>query len=88
LRRRSKLSRGRTRRGLDRHALPLTPVWHVITPLAIDFDSTRNRADLFRDNPMSAGKIVLLDRIKWFPAPKSAKNTRGSSGIAVTMTRQ
>jgi hypothetical protein len=30
--------------------------------LRIDFDSGKTRADLFRDNPRFAGKLVLLDR--------------------------
>jgi hypothetical protein len=34
--------------------------------LRVDFDSGRTRADLFRDNPSFVGKLVLLDRIKWF----------------------
>jgi hypothetical protein len=37
--------------------------------LRIDFDSGKTRADLFRDNPRFAGKLVLLDRIKWFEGP-------------------
>jgi hypothetical protein len=34
--------------------------------LRVDFDSAKTRADLFRDCPWFAGKIVLLDRIVWF----------------------
>lgn len=69
--RRSKLSRGELGEAFVRRALSLTSIRHVIMVLAIDFDGTRNRTDLFRDNPMFAGKIDLLGRIKWFPAPKS-----------------
>jgi hypothetical protein len=49
-----------------RHALSLE-VRTVAMLLRIDFDSAKTRGDLFRDNPAFAGKIVLLDRIKWFP---------------------
>jgi hypothetical protein len=48
-----------------RHALRLKPRI-VAMLLRVDFDSAKTRADLFRDNPIFAGKIVLLDRIKWF----------------------
>jgi hypothetical protein len=34
--------------------------------LRVDFDSAKTRVGLFRDHGMFAGKIVLLDRIKWF----------------------
>jgi hypothetical protein len=61
---------GDDRRGLlacafIRHALRLE-VRIVAMLLRVDFDSGKTRADLFRDNPTFAGKIVLLDRIKWF----------------------
>lgn len=39
--------------------------------LRIDFDSAKTRVDLFRDNLRFAGKIVLLDRVKWFAGPSS-----------------
>jgi hypothetical protein len=35
--------------------------------LRVDFDSARTRTDLFRDCERFAGKIVLLDRVEWFP---------------------
>jgi hypothetical protein len=62
---------GDDRRGLlacafIRHALTLD-VDTVAMLLRADFDSGKTRVDLFRDNPTFAGKIVLLDRIKWFP---------------------
>ncbi len=47
------------------HALELTPM--VVMLLRIDFDSGKTRTSLFRDNPAFALKIVLLDRIAWFP---------------------
>jgi len=49
-----------------RHALSLD-VQIVAMLLRVDFDSAKTRVDLFRDNSIFAGKIVLLDRIKWFP---------------------
>ena len=49
-----------------RHALTLR-VNLVAMLLRVDFDSGKTRVDLFRDNPAFAGKVVLLDRIKWFP---------------------
>jgi hypothetical protein len=62
---------GDDRRGLlacafIRHALALE-VRIVAMLLRVDFDSGKTRADLFRDHPAFAGKITLLDRIKWFP---------------------
>jgi hypothetical protein len=53
------LSRGEFGEAFIHHALSLTPTRHVIVLLAIDFDSTKNCTDLFRDNPMFAGKICL-----------------------------
>jgi hypothetical protein len=41
----------------------------VCTLLRVDFDSAKTRVHLFRDCPRFAGKIVLLDRIKWFDGP-------------------
>lgn len=35
--------------------------------LTMKFDSGKTRTDLLRDNPRFAAKIVLLDRIQWFP---------------------
>jgi hypothetical protein len=39
--------------------------------LRVDFDSAVTRQHLFRHCPMFAGKIVLLNRIKWFIGPSS-----------------
>jgi hypothetical protein len=52
-----------------RHSLTLVPV--VAMLLRVDFDSGKTRKALFRDCPAFAGKIVLLDRIKWFDGPSS-----------------
>jgi hypothetical protein len=52
-----------------RHAFKLE-VERMILLLKVDFDSGKTRTDLFRDQLMFAGKIVLLDRIKWFEGPK------------------
>lgn len=35
--------------------------------LTAKFDSGKTRVDLFRDNPRFTAKIVLLDRVQWFP---------------------
>jgi hypothetical protein len=52
------------------HALELG-VPRISMLLRNDFDSAITRQHLFRNNPMFAGKIVLLNRIKWFAGPKS-----------------
>src|SRR5262249_38083763 len=52
------------------HALELG-VPYVAMLLRNDFDSAIGRQRLFRDNPMFAGKVVLLNRIKWFVGPSS-----------------
>ena len=49
-----------------RHSLSLE-VRVVAMLLRADFDSAKTRVDLFRDCPTFAGKVTLLDRIKWFP---------------------
>jgi hypothetical protein len=51
-----------------RHALKLD-VQTVAMLLRVDFDSGKTRVDLFRDCPAFNGKIVLLDRVKWFEGP-------------------
>jgi hypothetical protein len=51
-----------------RHALALD-VRTVAMLLRVDFDSAKTRADLFRDCRAFTGKIVLLNRIKWFEGP-------------------
>jgi len=52
------------------HALELG-VPSVAMLLRNDFDSAVGRQHLFRNNPMFAGKVVLLSRIKWFVGPSS-----------------
>jgi hypothetical protein len=56
-------------------ALELVP--HVAMLLRIDFDSAKTRVHLFRDHPDFAGKIILLNRVIWFPregAPGPSEN--------------
>jgi hypothetical protein len=53
-----------------RHALVLD-VRIVAMLLRVDFDSGKTRVDIFRDCPRFAGKITLLDRIKWFEGPSA-----------------
>ena len=50
------------------HALKL-PVPRIAMLLRNDFDSAFNRQHLFRWCPDFAGKVVLLNRIKWFEGP-------------------
>ena len=52
-----------------RHALTLR-VRTIAMLLRVDFDSGKTRAGLFRGIPTFAGKIILIDRIKWFPGKK------------------
>jgi hypothetical protein len=52
------------------HALELN-VPHIAMLLRVDFDSAVTRQHLFRDCPAFVGKIVLLNRIKWFEGPSS-----------------
>ena len=47
------------------HALALG-VPRIATLLRVDFDSAKSRQHLFRRCETFAGKVVLLDRIKWF----------------------
>ena len=47
------------------HALALAPF--VALLLRVDFDSGKTRTPLFRDCRAFARKVVLLDRIMWFP---------------------
>ena len=58
-------------RAFIRHALALE-IPLVAMLLKIDFDSARLRVDLFRDNASFAGKLVLIDRIEWFPGPSGS----------------
>lgn len=39
--------------------------------MTMKFDSGKTRTHLLRDNPRFAAKIVLLDRIQWFPGETS-----------------
>jgi hypothetical protein len=66
---------GQSRRGemavrFIEHALELN-IPHVAMLLRADFDSAIGRQHLFRDNPTFAGKVVLLNRIKWFVGASS-----------------
>jgi hypothetical protein len=47
------------------HAIDLAPLAAML--LRVDFDSGKTRTHLFRDCPMFSRKVVLLDRIMWFP---------------------
>lgn len=65
---------GSDRRGAEavkfiEHALTLVPRAAML--LRTDFDSAIGRQALFRDNKAFAGKITLLNRIKWFAGPSS-----------------
>jgi len=42
--------------------------------LPMDFDSGRSRVGIFRDCPKFAGKIVLLNRIRWFDDEAGSTN--------------
>jgi predicted RNA methylase len=66
---------GQNRRGelavrFIEHALELQ-VPQVAMLLRADFDSAVSRQHLFRHNPVYAGKLVLLHRVKWFVGPSS-----------------
>jgi hypothetical protein len=52
------------------HALELN-ILRIAMLLRVDFDSALTRQHVFRCNPSFAGKIVLLNRIKWFEGPSS-----------------
>jgi hypothetical protein len=62
--------RGEMAAAFIEHALKLG-VPRVSMLLRNDFDSAITRQPLFRDNLVFAGKIVLLNRIKWFAGPSS-----------------
>lgn len=47
------------------------PVRIVAMLLRTDFDHAKSRVDIFRDCSSFEGKVVLLDRIKWFPGDSS-----------------
>jgi hypothetical protein len=52
------------------HALELD-IPRIALLLRVDFDSALTRRHLFVDEPRFAGKLVLLNRIKWFDGPSS-----------------
>jgi hypothetical protein len=52
-----------------RHSLDLD-VRIVAMLLRADFDSAKTRTDIFRDCLTFAGKVTLIDRVKWFEGPK------------------
>jgi hypothetical protein len=52
------------------HALELN-VPRIALLLRNDFDSAITRRHLFADEPRFAGKLILLNRIKWFDGPSS-----------------
>ena len=52
-----------------RHALKLN-IRIVAMLLRADFDSAKTRVDIFRDCQRFSGRVVLIDRIKWFAGPK------------------
>jgi hypothetical protein len=56
------------------HALQL-PVRRISMLLPIDFDSAVSRQHLFRYCPAFAGKIVLLNRIRWIPGSTGSPST-------------
>ena len=43
--------------------------------LPIDFDSAITRQDVFRFCPAFAGKLVLLNRIRWIPGSTGSPTT-------------
>src|SRR5262249_20684417 len=52
------------------HALTLD-IPRIALLLRVDFDSALTRRHLFADEPRFAGKLILLNRIKWFDGPSS-----------------
>ena len=76
---------GRLAEAFIAHALELVPF--VAMLLRVDFDSAKSRQHLFRHNPYFAGKLVLLNRVKFFDGPSSPSDNhswflfdRGHSG--------
>ena len=61
--------RGETAAMFARKAISMEGVTSVALLLRVDYDSAKSRIDLFRDCEMFAGKVIMLDRIKWFPGP-------------------
>lgn len=50
-----------------RRALKCRGIRMVALLMRVDYDSAKTRVDIFRDCSGFAGKVILLDRIKWFP---------------------
>jgi hypothetical protein len=68
------------------HALALN-VPRIAMLLRADFDSAVSRRHLFRNNPNFAGKVVLLNRIRWFEGPSSPSDNHARySGRAAPPT--
>lgn len=55
--------------------------------LASDFDSARGRTLLFRDHPAFAGRLILLDRIVWYPGPVPCRACGGEGFMVQDGTR-
>jgi hypothetical protein len=66
--------RGELARAFIEHALRL-PAQRISMLLPIDFDSAISRQHLFRFCPAFAGKIVLLNRIRWIPGSTGSPST-------------
>lgn len=61
-----------------RHALQICKGW-VALLLTVKFDSGKTRTDLFRDNYRFRGKLVLVDRIRWFDGEGSTDGTEDNA---------
>jgi hypothetical protein len=61
---------GKTAVAFIEHALELAPIVAMLA--RIDFDSGKTRVGIFRDCPIYAHKIVLIDRVEWFPRKGAA----------------
>lgn len=66
-------SRGTLAVAFIRRSLQLTkPVFgKVAMLLRVDFDSAKNRREIFGDHPAFAGKYTLTQRIRWVNLPQS-----------------
>jgi hypothetical protein len=58
-----------------RRALAMPDIDITALLLAVDFDSAKTRRDVFADCLYWSHKIVLIDRIVWFPRPGAAPST-------------
>src|SRR5262249_35920163 len=63
------------------HALELQ-IPRIAMLLRADFDSALTRQHLFRLNPNFAGKVILLNRIRWFAGPSSPSESAMSMASA------